>query len=146
MSSTMRTMDRFDYQQSPALIPSVLCVLPILKSLSQVASGEIPTFVTSQDIPSPISFEEARRQIFKQIFQTFLLIRRTPDMQPLLLPSSPSNLRISSPTRRWRSSLFILLNPLQGDDGGDHDGEPARLHLRLPRSFCRGLRHGERWL
>ena len=73
MSSTMRTMDRFDYQQSPALNPSVLCVLPILKSslLSflwpQVASGEIPTFVTSQDIPSPISFEEARRQIFKQI-------------------------------------------------------------------------------
>ena len=25
----------------------------------QVASGEIPSFVTDQDVPSPISFEEA---------------------------------------------------------------------------------------
>ena len=41
MSSTMRTMDRFDYQQSPALNPSVLCVLPILKSsLSLTAGGK----------------------------------------------------------------------------------------------------------
>ena len=41
MSSTMRTMDRFDYHQSPALNPSVLCVLPILKSsLSLTAGGK----------------------------------------------------------------------------------------------------------
>jgi len=42
----------------------------------QVASGEIPSFVTEQDIPSPISFEEAHQR-YAEAVSSFITMQRS---------------------------------------------------------------------
>merc|ERR1712215_370478 len=42
---------------------------------AQVASGDIPSFVTDQDIPSPISFEEAHKR-YAQAVASFIIMQK----------------------------------------------------------------------